>query len=230
MDEQPVSERLMGALSPYFSQPIAKALLGLSLRRAKVSASDLRPAVLPEVLVALERALPAYIADPGRRGDCVQGLRRLMALAPADARASNGAASGAAGEGSVSTVVHIRTADEVSNAAEIGRDLARRAGLLLVEQTKVATAISELARNILLYAKVGEVRITSLPPPRRGVEVTATDRGPGIADIAAVMDVTYRSRTGMGMGLKGAKRLMDFFEISSAVDRGTTVVVRKFAK
>lgn len=223
MDNQDTTERLMGALKPYFSTPIAKALLGLTLRRANVGLGELRPESIPGVVLALERALPAYMADQARRAECVQGLRRLLALVPGPA-GQNGAASGP----TTSTMVRVSTADDVSNACEVGRDIARRVGFSHVDQTKIATAISELARNILLYAETGDVRIASLSAPRRGIEVTAVDRGPGIADVPAVMSIGYRSRTGMGMGLKGAKRLMDSFELSSSRDVGTTVTVRKF--
>jgi serine/threonine-protein kinase RsbT len=94
-------------------------------------------------------------------------------------------------------------------------------------QTKIATAIAELARNILLYAIAGEVRIAAVEAPRRGVEVAARDEGPGIADLDLVMTGNYRSKTGMGMGLRGAKRLMDTFEIDTS-PTGTNVLTRKF--
>jgi serine/threonine-protein kinase RsbT len=220
----------MGALKPYFSTPIAKALIGLSARRAKVGPDELTFESVPGVVDALERALPAYIADHARRGECVQGLRRLLALAaPGEAGAARQPPAAAAVETPrASTVISIRTADDVSNACEVGRDIARRVGFSHVDQTKIATAISELARNILLYAETGEVHVASVGAPRRGIEVTAVDRGPGIADVAAVMRQGYRSRTGMGMGLKGAKRLTDFFDVSSAPGIGTKVTVRKF--
>jgi serine/threonine-protein kinase RsbT len=94
-------------------------------------------------------------------------------------------------------------------------------------QTKVATAIAELARNIVLYAISGELRIAVIDTPRRGVEVVALDEGPGIADLDLVLNGNYKSKTGMGMGLRGARRLMDTFEITTS-SQGTQVLTRKF--
>jgi serine/threonine-protein kinase RsbT len=234
MDSQEATDRVMGALKPYFSPPIAKALLGMSMRRANLPADGLTFESIPTVVGALERALPAYIADQGRRNDCLQALRRLLALAPR-AAGTNGAAHGsiakvaAFGAPPIPTItVVIRSADDVTSACEGAREIARQVGFSHVDQTKVATAVSELARNILLYAGSGEVRLSGVSAPRRGIEAAAVDRGPGIADVAVVMSNSYRSRTGMGMGLKGAKRLTDSFELTSSPGVGTTVVIRKF--
>jgi serine/threonine-protein kinase RsbT len=130
---------------------------------------------------------------------------------------------------STSTIIHIRTPDDVVNACEVGRDIARNVGFSDVDQVKVATATAELTRNVLLYAKVGEMRLASLEAPRRGIEIEVSDEGPGIADIDLVLSGHYRSRTGMGMGLRGTKRLVDTFELASS-PAGTRVLARKFVK
>jgi serine/threonine-protein kinase RsbT len=110
-----------------------------------------------------------------------------------------------------------------------GPDRSARRGLGEVAHTKLATALSELSRNILQYAGKGRVTIRTLSSPRPGVEVVASDDGPGIADVEHVLGPRYRSRTGMGVGLRGAQRLMDFFEVQSSRGHGTTVTIRKFA-
>jgi serine/threonine-protein kinase RsbT len=221
---------LMDALNQYFSAPIARALLTSTLRRAKIDGGAVGPQAIPQVITALEQALPMYIADPGRRGECLGRLRKL-AQAPAspDPVVAVPAPRPAARNGSAgaSTVIQVATADDVSNACEVGRDLARKVGFPNVQQTKIATAIAELARNILLYAISGELRISAIDAPRRGVEVMAADEGPGIKDLPLVMEGPYRSRTGMGLGLRGSKRLMDTFEIESS-PKGTKVLARKF--
>ena len=227
------TENLVGALKQYFSAPIAKALLTSTLRRARIDTEAVHDDSLPDVVHALERALPMYIADEGRRNECVGRLRRLLPkVAPPrneDTQKRNSSRRPAAPPSPLaSTVIRVKTADDVGNACEVGRDIARRVGFPSVDQTKIATAISELARNILLYAVTGEVRIAGIDAPRRGVEIAAIDGGPGIADLELVMSNAYRSRTGMGMGLKGAKRLMDTFDIATKPGVGTTVVVRKF--
>jgi serine/threonine-protein kinase RsbT len=226
------TEELVEALKQYFSAPIARALLTSTLRHARLDGAAIHRRAIPEVVTALERTLPMYIADAARRGECLGRLRKLVpreADTTVDKSTPRSAGRLAVSKptSGASTVLQIVTADDVANACEVGRDLARRVGFPHLQQTKIATAIAELARNILLYAVAGEVRIAAIDVPRPGVEVSATDEGPGIADLELVMSKSYRSRTGMGMGLKGSKRLMDIFEIESST-RGTTVLARKF--
>jgi serine/threonine-protein kinase RsbT len=219
-----VAANVVAALNQYFSAPIAKALLTTTARRASLDVSALDRAGIPQLLAALERTLPMYLADPSRRKECLDALWTLAP--PASPDRSEPPASPAPVP---STVIHVRTPDDVVNACDAGRDICRRTRLTAVAETKVATAIAELARNLLQHAGSGEIRLTAIGPPRPGIEIAAVDRGRGIADVAAVMSNAYRSRTGMGMGLKGTKRLMDQFEITSAPGAGTTVVARKFA-
>jgi serine/threonine-protein kinase RsbT len=218
MTTSDATEEVVLELKQYFSAPIARALLTSTLRRAKMDGATLARQTIPDLITALERALPMYIADAGRRGECLGRLRKLGPPArPAEAN----------GLPAASTVIQVVTADDVTNACEVGRDLARHVGFPDVQQTKIATAIAELARNILLYAISGEMRIVAIDAPRRGVEIAARDEGPGIKDLELVMVGHYRSRTGMGLGLRGSKRLMDTFEIETS-SMGTSVLARKF--
>jgi serine/threonine-protein kinase RsbT len=88
-------------------------------------------------------------------------------------------------------------------------------------QTRLTTAVSELARNIVLYAGTGQVEVRPTSPP--GLEVVARDNGPGIANLARIMGGDYRSRHGMGLGLRGVKKLAERFDVQTAPGRGTTV-------
>ena len=123
--------------------------------------------------------------------------------------------------------VHIRiqnSADIVS-ARQQGRALAAVAGFSHSSLTIIATAISEVARNIVEHAKEGEVVITLVDnATHRGVEIVASDQGPGIADVSTVM----RDGSSTGIGLSGARRLMDEFAIVSAIGRGTMVTMKKW--
>jgi serine/threonine-protein kinase RsbT len=97
------------------------------------------------------------------------------------------------------------------------------------ELTLIATAISEIARNILLYAGRGEIVLRIVEQlRRRGIIVIARDQGPGIADTEQAMVDGYSTSGGLGLGLPGAKRLMDEFEVVSAPDRGTTITMIKW--
>jgi serine/threonine-protein kinase RsbT len=122
-----------------------------------------------------------------------------------------------------------RDADVVT-ARQRGRMLAARLGFTSSEQTLVALAISELARNIVSYAKTGEIVLAELDGERRGVEVIARDTGPGIADVELALRDGYSTSRSLGLGLPGARRVVDEFQIDSAPGRGTTVTLRKWLR
>jgi serine/threonine-protein kinase RsbT len=125
-------------------------------------------------------------------------------------------------------VVISRDVDIVA-ARQAGRELAATAGFTGSDLTLIATAISEVARNIVEYARHGEVRLSlAVKQGRRGVVVVAQDEGPGIPDIAQAMQDGFSTGRSLGLGLPGARRLMDEFEIVSEVGKGTTVTMRKW--
>lgn len=116
-------------------------------------------------------------------------------------------------------------------ARQKGRELAAQSGLSATEQTLVATAISEVARNIIVYAVHGEVVLAPIRQQgRRGILVVARDDGPGIANPELAMRDGYSTARSLGMGLPGARRLMDEFELTSALGKGTTVVMKKWVR
>lgn len=118
---------------------------------------------------------------------------------------------------------------DILTARQRGRALAAEMGFPPIDQTFIATAISEMARNIVEHAKRGEVCIGVVEQGnKRGIQVVALDQGPGIADISRAMEDEYSTGPGLGLGLPGAKRLMDEFEIASQIGRGTTVTMRKW--
>jgi serine/threonine-protein kinase RsbT len=135
-----------------------------------------------------------------------------------------------AGTASGDVEIPILVEDDIVRARSAGRDLCREMGFSEINQVKVATGISELARNIFQYAKTGLIVLRRLGAPRPGIEIVARDQGPGIANLQVVLGGGYRSRTGMGKGLLGSRRLMDHFEIDTGPGRGTTVTLRKFVK
>jgi len=221
------SEEVLGVLRSLFSPPIAKAILSTAMKKV-APGKPLDSESLPALCEALERVLPAYVSDSGRRASCVGELRRIAGdTRPASSPAPS-IQPGAQKPGYTTTRINIRTVEDAANAADVGRDVSRHLGFSELDQTKIATVIAELARNILHYAMTGEVAVTSLPGARRGVEVVARDKGPGIANIELVMSTQFKSKTGMGMGLKGSKRIMDSFDLQSKPGEGTTVIVRKF--
>ncbi len=110
-----------------------------------------------------------------------------------------------------------------------GRNLAREMGFGIIDQARIATAISELARNVVLYAHGGQVILNRIERDGRvGLQIVCEDQGPGIKDLNLVMRDGYSSNQGLGMGLPGTKRLMDDFEIHSKDGAGTTITACKW--
>lgn len=125
--------------------------------------------------------------------------------------------------------VPIRTDSDIVTARLEGRAQAAQCEFSPGDQTVIAAAISEVARNILLYAQTGEILLRPvIQGERRGLVVVAEDHGPGIPDVALALEDGYSTSGGLGLGLPGAKRLMDEFEITSANGKGTTITMKKW--
>jgi serine/threonine-protein kinase RsbT len=123
----------------------------------------------------------------------------------------------------------IRSAEDIVRMRQLVREHAIALGFSLVDQTKIVTAASELARNILNYAREGEVRLAPLSNGmRRGLRLDFIDRGPGIADIQQAMKDGFTTGGGMGLGLGGAKRLSNEFAIDSKPGSGTRVTIARW--
>ncbi|OCS94402.1 anti-sigma regulatory factor [Caryophanon latum] len=125
--------------------------------------------------------------------------------------------------------VEIVTEWDIVAVRQFGRNEAKEIGFGTVDQARITTAISELARNIYLYAKLGEIEIERLRDgDRKGIAIVAKDQGPGIQDIRQVMEDGYSTSGGLGAGLPGVKRLMDTIHVDSVVGRGTIIRAEKW--
>jgi serine/threonine-protein kinase RsbT len=120
---------------------------------------------------------------------------------------------------------------DIVTARQQGRALAIRVGFAGTDLTIIATAISEVARNIVEYAGHGEILLNPLQQSNiTGIEVVAVDDGPGINDVQQAMQDGFSTGRGLGLGLPGSRRLMDEFEISSKLGVGTTIVMKKWVR
>ena len=129
------------------------------------------------------------------------------------------------------TSVLVSRDGDVVNARQTGRELAASIGFRSTDLTLIATAISEVARNIVLYAGRGEIAVSATQNGvRRGIRVVAHDDGPGIPDVELAMRDGYSTGKSLGLGLSGARRLMDEFEIVSEVGVGTTITMSKWTR
>ncbi|HKE61761.1 MAG TPA: anti-sigma regulatory factor [Nitrospira sp.] len=125
--------------------------------------------------------------------------------------------------------IGVRTVDDIIKARQLVRDSAIAQGLSLVDQTKLVTAASEIARNTLVHGGGGYMRLETLNDgTRRGIRLTFSDQGPGIADIALAMKDGYSTAGGLGLGLGGTKRLVNEFDLESEPGKGTKVTILRW--
>jgi serine/threonine-protein kinase RsbT len=213
-----LADAIVEALEVDFSLIIARSILRSALHRVGVSQRQLERRGMDNALLeALCRGTRMYAKDARVRRQCSQRLRGLAL----GAGPSSAAAPSEEGE------LRITTEDDIVAARQKARLLATQLGFGTTTRIKIATAVSELARNMYRYAGGGSLSMTPVDRPRHGLRILAEDRGPGIPNLDEILAGDYRSRTGMGLGILGCKRLMDEFEIHSSSE-GTRVVAHKF--
>jgi serine/threonine-protein kinase RsbT len=127
-----------------------------------------------------------------------------------------------------SEIIPVVSEPDVVIVRRMVRETAAAIGLSLVDQTKVVTAASELARNTLIYGGGGSMQLERLNGPRLGVRLTFSDNGPGIPDIQLALRDGFTTGSGLGLGLGGTKRLVNEFEIESKVGQGTKVIITRW--
>lgn len=203
-------EAIQSVLSKYLSPLNARGVLNRALSRANLTRHQMDDGNVAQVLGNIERAIRLFV-EPGELVNLEKDLRELTGSSPAPES--------------------IRL--PVDNEGDIVR--ARAAGRLMCEQLraspfsiqKVATIVSELARNIVSYTKGGHIELAPKGGNPSRVLIVAADRGPGIDDLERIMSGKYRSKTGLGLGIVGSKRLADRFDIQSN-RKGTTVEAEVF--
>lgn len=125
--------------------------------------------------------------------------------------------------------IGVKVSEDIVTARKAGHELAAHLGFTLTDRTMISTAISEIARNITSYAGSGEIRLlVDLREGRKALVVQAEDQGPGIRDIPRALEDGYSTGRGLGLGLPGARRLMDRLTIDSAPGRGTLIEMWKW--
>lgn len=140
-----------------------------------------------------------------------------------------GDAAGVLGE---AIAIPIRVVADIVTARQQGRDLALQTGFSETESTLIATIISELARNIVLYAKAGEIVLekSKREDKQHGMTIISRDSGPGIPDVQRALVGGYSTSGGLGLGLCGVRRMVDEFFIDTGVEKGTTVTAKKWLR
>lgn len=246
--------RVHGLLRKYLSELTASSLLDSSLERTSLSAMRLQIGDLTTLMPLLERGARLFMKSQRDAEDAIRELHKLIEEAgkrwafppeaptatrlrtivsepiPSSSRRpkEEGINKGIPVlEQAPPLIVPIHREDDILKARVEARKLLERIGVSLTIQTHLATMVSELARNIILYADgQGAIDLTLLAPPQKGVGITARDRGPGITNLDLIFNGNYQSRQGMGLGLRGVRRLASFFEIKSTLGVGTTVHIQ----
>lgn len=127
--------------------------------------------------------------------------------------------------------VDIYTEWDIVAARQLGRNEAKKIGFGIVDQARITTAISELARNIYLYAGTGRIEIEQVSDNGvKGLIIIARDNGPGIPDVRKVMEDGFTTSGGLGAGMPGVRRLMDAFSLETEVGVGTTITITKWVR
>lgn len=213
-------EEIPRILERYMPASIAKGVLAQVLRSRNLVAGGLRkPEDVSIAIEALQKAIEIFIHDGSLLDACKRDLRRL----------ARGREDGELDWDTAAVNVEITTDLQMVRARNIAKTMAEAKGFSKTDQIKIATAVSELARNILRYAEKGRVKVEcGRDQSRDFIQITALDQGQGIPNLDEILAGRYKSETGLGLGILGCKRLMDEFDIQSVMGKGTMVTLRKY--
>jgi serine/threonine-protein kinase RsbT len=211
-----IRRQLEQCFSKHLSPITASTVVQLVAKKLGLSLEELDGVCSSALLPVIDHLLSLYLgADDKDRA--LSDVRQTL-------RGQEGAAATP-----VAFSVIINSEADVTIVRGTALQLALRIGFDKPDSVKVSTVVSELARNILQHARTGVIELRALTSPRLALQVTATDEGPGIPNLDQIMAGRYRSRTGMGLGLVGSKRLMDVFSITTAPNQGTKIIGVKYA-
>jgi serine/threonine-protein kinase RsbT len=212
-----IEDRIVEVLSPYLSAITVKSIWKRSLVWSNVDVNNLRHGDEVRLIREMEKGIRVYLRDPAVQKDCTDRLGCVLQSSLSTPEDTSSA-----------LLIQIRDESDIVLARGGAAAICRRMGFPKTVEVKVATAVSELSRNIVQYGGGGEIAVTPLKGDMQGVEIVAKDFGPGISNLEDVLSGNYQSRHGMGMGLRGTKNLMDAFEVETGPDRGTQITIRKY--
>jgi len=219
-----LSSYLQEVMSEYLSDVVAGGIVKFAMKRAAHSEEAMLQEGIPESLVSkLKRGIDIFVEDANKRSDCRARLDQLVGYK------LMGVSAGPAKQTPEGpSVVPIDDEDDIVYARNKAKQLAEKVGFSRSDQIKIATAVSELARNIIKYARPGKIKIQVLEQPSSGIRIEAEDKGQGIKNLDEIMEGGYESKTGLGLGIVGCKRLMDNFNIRTGEYMGTTITADKY--
>ncbi len=207
MSMSPEAGEVLAVLQQHVSPINARSMLRHVLRSADLDETTMERRHLLRVVQGLERSTMLFVGESGKKALAAA----LWALVPAQTETPP-------------IVFRLESEDDVNRARVGARVLCADVGAPSLQAQKIATAVSELARNVVKYAKVGSIELAVRVGPPPFFAIRAIDEGPGIANLDHVLGGSYKSKTGMGLGLLGTRRLADRFDVATS-PKGTTVVV-----
>ncbi len=211
---------ICSVLGRHYSSISSRAIVRMAMKRAGVKERELDGLTNhARLLKELRRGMELFAASPSARQDCAARIEVLL-------RARRSERERELKQGA--KIVKIKTEQHIVEARTAARTMASNLGFGRTDQVKVSTAVSELARNIYRYVGEGVMTLRYIAPPRAGLEIEARDEGPGIPHIDEILGGSFKSKTGMGLGIVGCRNLMDDFEIETAPGAGTKIVIRKY--
>ncbi len=211
-----VGSEIVGQMSRYMPETMARGILHYALRKNNITESELGNELTSNMISTLLKGIDLFVDEPD---NCIMCKERLLTLSGKKAMPQD----------DVAVMVEIRHENDIVVARNHAKAIGESVGFSKADQVKIATAVSELSRNIVRYAGSGEIRISTMDAVgTRAIRIVASDRGPGIRDLDKIMAGQYRSKTGLGLGLLGCKRLMDEFGVETKPGQGTKITIRKF--
>ncbi len=215
-----IHSRVQSCLQLHLSRISSNLVLGRACSRCGIVPRNVDHSHLGRLIAEIEPLLGAYLSRFEIR-ETLKGLRALKNERK-DGQTNTGSAEGEA------QTIEVSREEHIDAARTTALRLCRDTGLGNVDAVKVATVVSELARNICQYAGEGTITLVPLERPRPGIRVVASDDGPGIPHLDEVVSGRWRSKTGMGLGLVGSRRLMSTFDIQPATGNGTRITTEKY--
>jgi serine/threonine-protein kinase RsbT len=220
--ENETYEFLYGVMTEYVAEIVAKGILNYAFRRTKVGNIDIARDGLPNPLVErLLKGVELFMDDCPEKEDCKKRLSGFIGKNVCSEQSEKVDADLNA------IIINIISEDDIVIARNQARFIANAQGFSKTEQIKIATAVSELTRNVIKYAGKGKVVIQPINGTNRGIRITCEDSGKGIDNMDEIMSGEYKSKTGLGLGIIGCQRIMDEFDINTG-SSGTTITTSKY--
>lgn len=217
---QDLSNDIENVIKNYVGEIIARSIAISSIKTSGVDSDVISTKDLNKLKSHIGVGVRLYLKDEAREAECLSLVGSVLTRFVANRRAFRNV--------SARKRVDIDKESDIVTARSRGMEVCRSMGFSHSMQIRVATTISELARNIVRYAQEGYIEINSLEGSMEGIEIIAKDEGPGIENIDDILGGRYQSKTGLGKGLVGVKRLMDEFRLTSQPGKGTMVEVKKY--